>query len=53
MILRDIQYICKQNQVSLPEKKYRGINRKTEEAPQRTQLTINYILFAGTETDSS
>ena len=52
MILRDIQYICKQNKVPLPEKN-RAINRKTEEAPERTQLTINYILFAGTETDSS
>ena len=51
-ILTDIQYISKQNKVSLCEKN-RDINRKTEEAPERTQLTINYLLFAGTETDSS
>ena len=53
VILTDIQYICKENKVSLCEQNIEVINRKTEEAPERTQLTINYLLFAGTETDSS
>ena len=53
VILTDIQYICKENKVSLCEQNIEVSNRKTEEAPERTQLTINYLLFAGTETDSS
>ena len=45
VILTDIQYICKENKVSLCEQNIQVINRKTEEAPEKTQLTINYLFL--------
>ena len=43
--MTDIQYICKENKVSLCEQNIEVINRKTEEAPEKTQLTINYLFL--------
>ena len=45
LILTGIQYICKENKVSLCEQNIQVINRKTEEAPEKTQLTINYLFL--------